>query len=217
MWKILQRFCELQKRVPVSGASFVQLSWVANVYQWTNHHSSCPLITFFWLLRYNELQLHLPGCMGLLRGSSQNSGNTAYTFCMRILMSGIYRLGPYTKSSEDAYGNFSMIQLSLPLWNHDRICGQLLWLCCHQGPPDLTMTQSTRASQRQLKGWLYPFCTGRPRVYCTPTIWLGQSAHSVTFPLPHGPAEQWLYSFHMVQPKSSTHRSPYHIYHLPIW
>ena len=87
------------------------------------------------------------------------------------------------------------------------------WNCSiPHGPPDLRMAQSTRATQRRPKGWLYPFRTarlkhvlylyhtGQPRLYCSGTIWLGWGMHC-TCTIRVG----------------QSHRSPYHIYHLPIW
>jgi len=88
------------------------------------------------------------------------------------------------------------------------------------GPPDLTMAQSTQGpAKRRPKAWLYPFHTGRLRVYCTHTTQLSQSAHPVTFPLPHGaqPPSSDCTHFHTVRPEVILHTvAPYHIYHLPI-
>ena len=67
---------------------------------------------------------------------------------------------------------------------------------------------------------------------CAHCTQVSQLAYSVTFLLPHrlaeagwavivlishGPAEAVLYLYHTAQPRSFTHHSLYHIYHLPIW
>jgi hypothetical protein len=84
------------------------------------------------------------------------------------------------------------------------------------GPPDLTMTQSTRATQHRPKVLLCLCGTGWPRVYCTCTAWVGWRCivpyHTGG---PAGCAILYLYCTGWL--RAMTHSSPYHIYHLPIW
>ena len=66
------------------------------------------------------------------------------------------------------------------------------------------------------EGVLYPYGTGPPTPHCTiPHRSAGQPCNIVH--IWHGLAGAILYLYCTGWPRTMTHDSPYHIYHLPIW